>query len=223
MTRAAAVFGCALFLAAPRAFGESSLDGTARALSTRNAHVDASVAGFAREDRLAYAATVASRAADGRRIVVAFVDVPDAGLDAYREQLYVRLRLADVHGALVLATPTSITMRTANLTPDAERAIIRLDARALDVPAPRPYTETLAELVYDTGLVIHNTTPNATPRGSGRERNLKTFSGHFADELKPARESWLVRLVLPLAAVLLAAGMLVVAAAFVIRRPPGGV
>jgi hypothetical protein len=222
-TRAVAVFGCALFLAAVQlatpAFGESSLDGTARALSTRNAHVDVALSGFAREDRLAYAARVASHAADGRRIVVAFVDVPDAGLDSYREQLYGRLRLADVHGALVVATPTSITMRTSNLTPDAERAIIRLDSRALDVPAPRPYTETLAELVYDTGLVIHNTTPNATPRGAGRERNLATFPGHFADELKAGRDSWLVRLALPLAAVLLAGAGLVAAAAFVIRRP----
>jgi hypothetical protein len=221
-----AVIGCALLPAAfqltPAAFGDSSLAGTARALSTRNAHVDAALAGFAREDRLAYAATIASRAADGRRIVVAFVDVPDARLDAYREQLYGRLRLAKNDGALVLATPRSITMRTPNLTPDAERAIIRLDARALDVPAPRPYTETLAELVYDTGLVIHNTTPNAKPRGSGRERNLATFPGHFADELQPHRAPWLTRLALPLAAVVLAAGMLVAAAAVVIRRPRPG-
>jgi hypothetical protein len=159
-TRAIAVFGCALFLAAaqltPAAFGDSSLEGTADALRTRNAHVDVALSGFAREERLAYAATVASHAADGRRIVVAFVDVPDARLDAYRERLFNRLRLADVDGALVVATPTSITMRTPNLTPDAELAIISLDSRALDVPAPRPYTETLAELVYDTGLEILN-------------------------------------------------------------------
>jgi hypothetical protein len=217
-----AVIGCVLLLGAaqlaPSAFADSSLEGTARALRTHNAHVDTALAGFAREERLAYAATVASRAADGRRIVVAFVDVPDMRLDAYRDRLYGRLRLADIDGALVLATPTSITMRTPNLTPDAELAIIRLDSSALDVPAPRPYTNTLAELVYDTGLVIHNTTPNATPRGSGRERNLATFPGHFADELQAKPESWLVRLALPLAAVVVAAGLLVAAAAFVIRR-----
>jgi hypothetical protein len=211
-----------LFLAAaqfaPAAFGDSSIESATRALRKGNAHVDPALAGFAREDRLAYAATVASHAADGRRIVVAFVDVPDSGLDAFRDRLYGRLRLADVEGTLVVATPISITMRTPNLTPDAELAIIRLDSGALDVPAPRPYTETLAELVYDTGLVVHNTTPNATPRGSGRERNLATYPGHFADELRAGPESAWIRLVLPIAAVMLAGAMLILAAAFVIRR-----
>lgn len=212
------VFVCALVLAAaPPALGESSLESAAGALRTGNAHVDPALAGFVREERLAYAARVASRAADGRRIVVAFVAVPDAHLDAFRERLYGRLRLAEAHGALVVATPTSITMRTPNLTPDAELAIIRSDARALMVPAPRPYTETLAELVYDTGLVIHNTTPGAVPRGSGLERNLATFPGHFAGETARGA-SWWLRLALPLAGVVVVAGMLVGIAAVVVRR-----
>jgi hypothetical protein len=132
------------------------------------------------------------------------------------------LRLADEQGALVVATPRSITMRTPNLTPDAELAIIRGDAWPLRVPAPRPYTETLAELVYDTGLVIHNTTPGAVPRGSGGERNLATFSGRFAGEVDSA--SLWIRLVVPLAGVVVLASMLVGAAALVVRRttrPPG--
>jgi hypothetical protein len=220
-TRPALVLACALgFLAAqppPLAFGESTVERTASALRTQSAHVDLAVAGFVREERLAYAAKVASRAADGRRIVVAFVEVPDAHLDAFRERLYRQLRLAAAQGALVVATPTSITMRTPNLTPDAELAIIRGDAAALMVPAPRPYTETLAELVYDTGLVIHNTTPGAVPRGFGRERNLATFPGHFAGE-SHRRASWWLRLAVPLAGVVLFAAMLVGAAAFIIRR-----
>jgi len=148
--------------------------------------------------------------------VVAFVGVPDQSLDSFREQLYIRLRLGDSMGTLVVATPTSITMHTANLTPDAELAIIRADARALRRRAPRPYTATLAELVYDTGLVIHNTTQGARPRGSGAERNLATFPGHFADE--SAGSSLWVRLVIPLAGVVIAAAMLVGAAAFIVRR-----
>jgi hypothetical protein len=224
-TRAVVILACALFLVAaqpaPLAFGDSSLERTASALRTRNAHVDTALVGLVREERLAYAARIASRAADGRRIVVVFVGVPDAQLDAFREQLYGLLRLAMAQGALIVATPTSITMRTPNLTPDAELAIIRGDARALRAPAPRPYTETLAELVYDTGLVIHNTTSGAVPRGFGLERNLRTFPGHFADETVGA--SWWVRLAIPLAGVIVLAGMLVGAAAFVVRirtRPP---
>ena len=107
-------------------------------------------------------------------------------------------------------------MRTPNLTPDAELAIIRLDARALMVPAPRPYTATLAELVYDTGLVIHNTTPGAVPRGLGAERNLSTFPGHFAGETK--RASWWLRLAAPIAGVVVLASLVVTAAGFVVRR-----
>jgi hypothetical protein len=221
-TRAVAIFASALSVAgaqqAPQAFGESSVESAASTLRTRYAHVDTGLAGFAREERLAYAASVASRAADGRRIVVAFVDVADAHLDAYRDELYDRLRLAETQGALVVATPASITMRTPNLTPDAELAIIRLDARALDVPAPRPYTETLAELIYDTGLVIHNTTPDAVPRGLGLERNLATFPGHFAGETHAERSSWLVRLALPFAGVVVLASLLLGAGALAIRR-----
>jgi hypothetical protein len=218
VARPVVVFACAVALAATAApaFGES-LEGTASALRTRTAHVDPALAGLVQEERLAYATKIAARAADGRRIVFAFVAVPDAQLDAFRERLYTRLRLAEVQGALVVATPTSITMRTPNLSPDAELAIIRLDARALRVPAPRPYTKTLAELVYDTGLVIHNTTPGAVPRGLGRERNLATFPGHFAGETA-SRSGWLLRLALPLAAVVLIAGTLIAAAAVVVRR-----
>lgn len=217
MTRAAVILASALLLiAAVPAFGESSLDRTASALRTGDAHVDPALAGFVREERLAYAARVASRAADGRRFVVAFVDVSDSQLDAFREQLYSRLKLAETKGALVVATPASITMRTPNLTPDAELAIIRLDARALNVDAPRPYTETLAELIYDTGVVIHNTTPDAVPRGGGRDRNLATFSGHFAGETQS--ESVWVRLVVPLAGVVVLASVLFGAAAIVVRR-----
>jgi hypothetical protein len=149
--------------------------------------------------------------------VVAFVDVPDARLDGFRDDLYGRLRLAKAKGALVVATLVSITMRTSNLTPDAERAIIQLDSRGLDVPVPRPYTRTLAELVYDTGLVIHNTTPGASPRGSGRERNLATFPGRFADETSGTSSSW-VRLVAPLAGVVLLASTLIAAGALMLRR-----
>lgn len=221
-TRPLAVLASALFVVAcqpiPVAFGESSLERAANALRTRNAHVDPALAGLAREERLAYATKIASRAADGRRIVIAFVDVPDPLLDAFRERLFARLRLAEEGGALVVATPTSITMRTSNLTPDAELAIIRGDAGALRMPAPRPYTATLAELVYDTGLVIHNTTPGAVPRGFGRERNLATFPGHFADETDGA--SWWLRLAAPLAGVVVLASMVVAGAAFIVRRKP---
>src|SRR6476659_5904536 len=111
--RAHLVLACALIaVTAQPAFGETPLDRAVRALSTRDAHVDPAVAGFVREDRLAYAAKIASRAADGRRIVVAFVGVPDQSLDGFREQLYIRLRLGDSMGTLVVATPTSITMHT---------------------------------------------------------------------------------------------------------------
>jgi hypothetical protein len=213
------VFACASFLAAaPTTSADSSLEGAASALDMRQAHVDPALAGFAREERLAYAARVATRAADGRRIVIAFVDVPDLRLDDYRDRLYQRLRLGEKDGTLVVATPVSITMRTPNLTPDAELAIIRLDSRALDMPVPRPYTNTLAELVYDTGLVIHNTTPGAAPRGGGRERNLATFSGRFADEAGAKDDSAWARVVLPLAGVTLLASVLIAAGAVVLRR-----
>ena len=222
MIRAAVIFASALVLVAAQpaaqAFGQSPLDRAASALRTHSAHVDPALAGFVREGRLAYAARVASRAADGRRIVVAFVGVRDEQLDAFREALFKRLGLAKTMGSLVVATPTSITMRTPNLTPDAELAIIRLDARALNVDAPRPYTETLAELVYDTGLVIHNTTPGADPRGSGAEGDLRTFPGHFANEANANGESWLVRLAIPLGGVVLLASLFVGAGALFVRR-----
>jgi hypothetical protein len=116
----------------------------------------------------------------------------------------------------VVATPTSITMHTPNLTPDAELAIIWGNTRALDVPPPRPYTETLAELVYDTGLVIHNTTPGAVPRGARRERNLSTFPGYFAGETKGGSGG--LRTIAELAGVLAVAGVLMIGAAWLARR-----
>ena len=35
------------------------------------------------------------------------------------------------------------------------------------------------------GLVIHNSRPDVSPRGIGRESNLDTFSGTFSDERPP--------------------------------------
>jgi hypothetical protein len=180
------------------------------ALRSEPAYVDPALAGLVRRERLAYPARVATRAADGRRVVVAFVSVPDIGLDSFRERLYARLGLRGVDGTLIVATPTSITMRTPNLTPDAELAIIRRDGAAIELPS-RPYTEVLAELVYDTGLVVHNTTPEATPRGAGRDRNLATFSGHFAGE---SRSGWWPLVLIPAVAAI----ALAVAVGIGIRR-----
>jgi hypothetical protein len=192
------------------AAADTALERAEGALRAHPVYVDRPLRRLVRPERLAYAARVASRAADGRRIVIAFLNVRDARLDGFRDRLYRRLRLAGRDGALIVATPTTITMRTPNLAPDAELAIIRHNAAKLRLP-PRPYTASLAELVYDTGLVIHNTTPGATPRGSGRDRNLATFGGRFPGE--PDQEHrgfpWL-----PLAIIL--AGALA-AAAFVAR------
>jgi len=40
----------------------------------------------------------------------------------------------------------------------------------------------VAELVYDAGLVIHNATPGAVPRGDGRDSDLRAFSARFPAE-----------------------------------------
>jgi hypothetical protein len=145
---------------------------------------------------------------------VAFVEVPDARLNKFREDLFGRLRLARAHGALIVATPTATTMHTSNLTPDAEVAVIRLE---LISRAHHSFTEKLAELIYDTGLVIHNTTPGSKPRGFGPERNLATFPGRFSDEAKNSNEPPWVLIGLGLAALIVV--LSVVGARLVFRAP----
>lgn len=131
-------------------------------------------------ERLRHATSIASRAADGAPIKLAFVDVPDESLDAFRDRLAAAVDL-DERGALVVATQVSITMLTMSLPPITEESIIGVAAFELRRP-PRNYTEALSELVYDTGLVIHNSTPGAVPRGDGNDSNLRTFDGRFAGE-----------------------------------------
>jgi hypothetical protein len=129
--------------------------------------------------RLAYAARIASHAADGAKVRVAFVNVPNARLDQFRDRLFRRLRLGGERGALIVGTPTAVALRTATLTPDQESGILLLESPLLHRVSR---TEGLAELTYDVGLVIHNSTPGVHPRGLGLERNLRTFSGRFSDE-----------------------------------------
>jgi hypothetical protein len=150
------------------------------ALRERPVFIHDKVSRLVDEVHLTYAALTASRAADGAQIKLAFVSVPNSRLDSLRDRLYVRLRLGP-GGALVLANPLAITMRTATLTIEQEAAIIQLDGRALR-RMPGNYTKMLAELTYDTGLVIHNSTPGVAPRGDGADRNLETFSGRFPGE-----------------------------------------
>src|SRR5437763_15957825 len=142
---------------APGAQGDAEFERAASGLMAHVTYVEPAVEGFVREKRLAYAARVASHAADGRRIVVAFVGIPDSRIDSFRDQLYARLQLGRRGGALIVATPTAVTMRTANLTPDAELAIIHIDTIKEGLKA-RSYTYTLYELFYDKGLVINSTT-----------------------------------------------------------------
>jgi hypothetical protein len=152
----------------------------ARTLASAAVYVEPGLELLVDEGRLRYATSVASRAADGAPIKLAFVDVPDRDLNGFRERLYARLDLGE-RGALVVATPVSITMRTKTLAPITEDAIIGVAGIELRRP-PRRYTEALGELVYDTGLVIHNTTPGAPPRGDGADSDLRTFDGRFAGE-----------------------------------------
>jgi len=196
-----------LLAAAPASY--AGPDAALRALSRTDVFVDPALTRLVSAERLRYAASVASRVADGAPIKVAFVDVADERLDAFRDRLYGALRLGP-GGALIVATPVSITMRTAILTPSAEEAIIERDAEPLRMP-PRRYTESLAELVYDTGLVIHNSTPGAVPRGDGLARDLRGFPGTVPGE---SRSGGGGRLTLALAA---AAGG-AVAAVLVARR-----
>ena len=128
--------------------------------------------------RLEYAARVASRTADGARIKVAFVDVESSRLNGFRDRLFRRLKLGD-DGAVVIATPVAVAMRSASLTPDQESYILKADGRALK---SRRYTSAVAEMTYDVGLVIHNLRPNAVPRGLGDDKNLSTFSGRYPGE-----------------------------------------
>jgi hypothetical protein len=165
----------------------TSIEETLAGLRKDAIHLDERVANFVERRRLVYATAVASRAADGAAIKFAFVDVPDDELDAFRDAVFAALDLGE-RGAVVIATPVSVTMRTKTLHPGAEAAIIERDAGPV-ARLPRRYTEPLAELVYDVGLVIHNSTPGATPRGSGPDADLRTFTGSFPGE-SDSRERW---------------------------------
>ena len=158
----------------------TSIDETVDGLRRDAVHLDGRVANLVDRRRLEHATAVASRAADGAAIKFAFVDVPDRELDAFREAVFAALELGE-RGAVVIATPVSVTMRSKTLRPQTEAAIIERDAGAI-ARVPRRYTEPLAELVYDVGLVIHNSTPGATPRGSGPDADLRTFTGSFPGE-----------------------------------------
>ena len=149
------------------------------AASVRDVYAEPSVAGLVDQKRLAFAARSASHAADGAPIKILFLDVPGRKLKPLRDRLFRRLHLAP-SGALVVGTPRAVTIRTHTLTIDQENAIVALDTTQFGHRAG--YTKPLAELIYDVGLVIHNSRPGASPRGSGRDSNLRTFSGTFPDE-----------------------------------------
>ena len=178
----------AVGLTPPAARATWELDAIARGLGSGDIYVGAAVSPLVDAPELRRGAAIASRAADGARIKLAFVNVSDAQLDSFRERLFGALDLGS-HGALVVATPVSITMRTKTLTPAAEHAIIAAAAFELRAP-PRDYTAALAELLYDTGLVIHNSTPGAVPRGNGPNSDLRTFTGRFEGEDVGARYPW---------------------------------
>ena len=161
------------------ASASASLDGdAAKRLAAHAVYVDPAVSSLVSTARLEYAARVASRTADGARIKVAFVNVANARLDGFRDRLFRALELGD-DGAVVIATPVSVAMRSASLTPDQEAYILKADGRALKA---QRYTSAVAEMTYDVGLVIHNLRPNAVPRGLGEDRNLATFSGRYPGE-----------------------------------------
>jgi hypothetical protein len=67
--------------------------------------------------------------------------------DATRERLYDALNLGP-RGAVVVATPVSITLTTATLEPAVAKALIDADGASLRFQ-PRDYTSALAELLYD--------------------------------------------------------------------------
>jgi hypothetical protein len=170
---------CLLGLTPASASASASVDeDAAKRLAAHAVYVDPDVAGLVDAGRLEYAARVASRTADGARIKVAFVNVASNRLNGFRDRLYRRLKLGD-DGAVVIATPVAVAMRSASLTPDQETYILRADGRAL---RSKKYTSAVAEMTYDVGLVIHNLRPNAVPRGLGDDRNLSTFSGRYPGE-----------------------------------------
>jgi hypothetical protein len=175
----------ALMLVAPAAASTTLESRALRAVTRGDVYAQPSVAKLVDEDRLAYAARIASRAADGAPMKIVFVDVPHRRLNALRDRLFEQLDLGP-SGALVVGTPQAVAIRTRTLTSDQENGIVALDAH-LFRKRGAGYTEPLAELVYDVGLVIHNSRPGATPRGEGRERNLATFSGTFQDERRPSQ------------------------------------
>jgi hypothetical protein len=80
--------------AAPAARADEDVESAAvAALRAGTTFVAPSVGRVVDRERLAYAARVASRAADGAAIKVAFVDVPDGRLDGFRDRLFRRLSL----------------------------------------------------------------------------------------------------------------------------------
>ena len=169
----------ALMLVAPAAASPTLESRALRGVTSADVYAQPSVAKLVDEQRLAYAARIASRAADGAPMKIIFLDVPGRRLNPLRDRLFERLGLAP-SGALVLGTPRGVTIRTHTLTADQENAIVALDAHLFGHRAD--YTKPLAELVYDVGLVIHNSRPGVSPRGSGRDGDLATFSGAFPDE-----------------------------------------
>jgi Protein of unknown function (DUF3179) len=175
---------------APSAAPTADIRLIARTLRDTDVYVDPAVNRLVDSARLRRATAIASRAADGASIKLAFVNISDAQLDRVRDRLFEALDL-DARGALVVTTPVSIAMRTKTLHPAAEQAIVETDAVALRSP-PRDYTSALSELVYDTGLVIHNSAPGAVPRGHGANRNLRTFTGRFEGEKAGGAPTWLL-------------------------------
>jgi hypothetical protein len=205
----AALSALAVALLAAPADAASTLEMHAlRAAAAGDVYAQPSVAKLVDQERLAYAARIASHAADGAPMKVLFVDVPKDKLNPLRDRLFERLHLSPA-GALVVGTPEAVTIRTHTLTSDQENGIVALDAHLFG-HRKTGYTEPLAELVYDVGLVIHNSRPGVAPRGSGRDRNLATFSGAFPDERRrntPANDGGGSGWVLPLAAGWIAAAL----------------
>src|SRR5262245_29382053 len=113
----------------------------ARRLAAHAVYVDPAVAPLVDRARLEYAARVATRTADGAPIKIAFVNIANSRLNAFRDRLFRRLDLGD-DGAVVIATPISVAMRSASLTPDQETYILRADGRAL---RSKRYTSAVAE------------------------------------------------------------------------------
>lgn len=179
------LLGAALALFAAPALASSLETRAFNAVSVSDVYVQPSVAKLVNQRRLAYAARIASRAADGAPMKIVFVDIPERKLNRLRDRLFQRLNLAP-SGALVVGTPKSVTIRTNTLTVGQEDGIVALDS-GLFKRRGAGYTAPLSELIYDVGLVIHNSRPDVSPRGSGRESNLDTFSGTFSDERPPQR------------------------------------